>query len=68
MNELLKEFATQAAQSVQERKSDYFLEKFAELIVKEYSKQLANIDSESYHGGQYCVIEKIEKHFGVGDE
>jgi hypothetical protein len=35
MNELLKEFATQAAQSVQERKSDYFLEKFAELVVEE---------------------------------
>lgn len=49
--------------------SDQFLEKFAELIIKECANIARGADLEDVEGGDSAVLraagEQIEKHFGV---
>ena len=58
MNERIKELAEQAGWDNHHSKFDTRIEKFAELIVAECTKILA--DNNEFRG---CVI--ISKHFGV---
>ena len=58
MNERIRELAEQAGWDNHHSKFDTRIEKFAELIVRECTKILA--DNNEFRG---CVI--ISKHFGV---
>jgi hypothetical protein len=71
MNERIKELADQANShhdnffDLNYKELDVFLEKFAELIVKECIEICDNTTGTSYLDGWYAACKQIRKHFGV---
>jgi hypothetical protein len=70
MNERIKELAEQASKEVFPINSIAFMEKFAELIVRECADNIAgNIDlinpESSYNYGLRRAMNSVKEHFGV---
>ncbi len=62
MNERIKELALQASKEAFPVGSMAWMEKFAELIVRECARVYWNIDDSEIHG-EY--VKALKKHFGV---
>lgn len=69
MNERIKELALQANPKNIFKEFDrddiHFVEKFAELIVKECAGIYDKIDNGNMHMGTENYLEALQKHFGV---
>jgi hypothetical protein len=67
MNERIQKLAVQAhaKDNTLHYYNPEFIEKFAELIVRECAGIYSKIDNGNQHLGTYNYLEALQKHFGV---